>query len=305
MISIAMTTYNGQEFLREQLDSILLQSISSFELIIVDDCSTDCTREILNEYKKKDSRIVVVENEKNLGFIKNFEKAVSLCKGDYIAFSDQDDIWTSDHLKVLIDGIEDNLLVCADSQLFSTTKDFNELKMFNTLSLDFIPNSEDMFFYLLFNNFIQGAACLIKRELLEYVHSFPENTGFFHDHWLGLHAAYYGSVKYIDRSILLYRQHASNITTNDKRNLITLIRKKNGKKISRYRLGLLKNFQVCEEKEEYNAELRKACRYYQQESFLDRFNSLCFMMKNYRKIYSVKNRRYILIRGLRLLFIGN
>lgn len=90
MISIAMTTYNGEKYLREQLDSILNQTFSDFELIICDDCSKDATVKILEEYSLKDKRVRYFVNEKNLGFKKNFEKAISLCSGEYVAFSDQD-----------------------------------------------------------------------------------------------------------------------------------------------------------------------------------------------------------------------
>ena len=96
MISIVMATYNGETYIREQINSILNQTISDFELIICDDCSKDSTVEIIKRYKDKDKRITLVENEKNLGFKKNFEKAISYCKGDFIAFCDQDDIWTEE-----------------------------------------------------------------------------------------------------------------------------------------------------------------------------------------------------------------
>jgi glycosyltransferase involved in cell wall biosynthesis len=92
MISLAMPTYNGERFLREQLDSIYNQTIVPDEVIVVDDCSTDGTISILEEYKKKYGLKYWV-NEKNLGYNKNFEKAISLCTGDYIALSDQDDVW--------------------------------------------------------------------------------------------------------------------------------------------------------------------------------------------------------------------
>ena len=79
MIGIAMTTYNGERFLREQIDSILNQTYTDFELIICDDVSSDSTVDILNEYAQKDSRIHIIQNEKNLGFLKNFEKAIRIC----------------------------------------------------------------------------------------------------------------------------------------------------------------------------------------------------------------------------------
>ena len=88
MISVAMATYNGERYLPVQLDSILNQTIQDFEIVICDDCSRDNTRKILEDYAKLDSRIKVYLNETNLGFKKNFEKAISLCSGDYVALSD-------------------------------------------------------------------------------------------------------------------------------------------------------------------------------------------------------------------------
>ena len=74
MIGIAMTSYNGEKYLKEQIDSILNQTVSDFELIVCDDVSSDSTMDILNGYAAKDSRVHVFRNEENLGFLKNFEK---------------------------------------------------------------------------------------------------------------------------------------------------------------------------------------------------------------------------------------
>ena len=81
MISIALASYNGSKYIREQIDSILAQTYQDFELIVCDDCSTDDTWQVLQEYAEKDNRIKIFENETNIGFKKNFEKAISLCKG--------------------------------------------------------------------------------------------------------------------------------------------------------------------------------------------------------------------------------
>ncbi len=101
MISIALATYNGSKFLREQLDSILSQSMTDFEVIVCDDCSTDDTVKILYEYAAKDTRFNIHEHETNLGFKKNFEHILSLCKGEFIAFCDQNDIWEPNHIHTL------------------------------------------------------------------------------------------------------------------------------------------------------------------------------------------------------------
>ena len=91
-ISIAMTTFNGERYLREQLDSLYFQTLLPDEIVVVDDCSVDNTKEILEEYHKKKGLIYYI-NESNVGVNKNFEKAISLCSGDYIALCDQDDVW--------------------------------------------------------------------------------------------------------------------------------------------------------------------------------------------------------------------
>lgn len=88
-----MATYNGEKYLREQIDSIFNQTVQDFELIVCDDCSTDTTWNILLDYQVQDKRIKCYRDEENLGFKKNFEKAIGLCTGEYIALSDQDDVW--------------------------------------------------------------------------------------------------------------------------------------------------------------------------------------------------------------------
>ena len=106
MIGIAMTTYNGEKYLKEQIDSILNQTVSDFELIVCDDVSSDSTMDILNDYAEKDDRVHVFRNEENLGFLKNFEKAIRICLdrgAEYVALADQDDIWAENHLEVLAD----------------------------------------------------------------------------------------------------------------------------------------------------------------------------------------------------------
>ncbi len=113
-----MATYNGEKYVNEQIDSILSQTYQDFELIICDDCSKDRTREILQEYSQKDSRIKLLFNEKNLGFKKNFEKAISMCNGEYIAFCDQDDIWENYKLQFAIEKIENNDIYCSNCMGF-------------------------------------------------------------------------------------------------------------------------------------------------------------------------------------------
>ena len=104
-VSVVMATYNGEKYIREQIDSILNQSYPVYELIIQDDCSTDGTLSIIQDYEKKYPNVKVFENEKNLGFNKNFETACMRATGGYIAISDQDDIWYKDKISKQVEAI--------------------------------------------------------------------------------------------------------------------------------------------------------------------------------------------------------
>src|SRR5450759_436506 len=108
LVSIVMATYNGEKYLRKQLDSILEQTYQHFELIVVDDASTDGTLSILAEYAALDDRIQVFPAEKNLGLVSNFERGLRLANGNFIAFSDQDDIFRKDKIKLLLSALKDH-----------------------------------------------------------------------------------------------------------------------------------------------------------------------------------------------------
>lgn len=107
-VSVVMTTYNGEKYIREQLDSIIAQTYPIYELIIQDDGSRDRTVEICREYAKRYAFIHVYENKHNLGCDKNFETAAMRATGDYVALSDQDDIWFKDKIAKQVAAIGDN-----------------------------------------------------------------------------------------------------------------------------------------------------------------------------------------------------
>lgn len=219
MVSIAMATYNGAKYLKEQIESILDQSIEDFELVICDDCSTDNTWAILENYSKKDNRIVLYRNEKNLGFKGNFEKAMGLCKGDYIALCDQDDIWMPNHLEVLLNEMNDNFqIVCGDSKLVDEKGNDLGLTWSYLYSLDYNPtDSQDVARHIILNSSsYQGASMLIRREFLKYALPIPKGV-FFHDQWFAFVSCFTGGLKYIETPLSKYRRHSGEITKNQKR----------------------------------------------------------------------------------------
>ena len=210
-----MTTYNGEKFLKAQLDSILNQTFCNFELIVCDDCSKDNTRQILEEYKNKDKRIKLYFNEKNLGFKKNFEKAINLCQGTFIALSDQDDIWVPEHLELLYKNLGEADLICANCQLID--KNGNKLPETSRPKDIYIPeNSDELFRTLLHINFVQGCVCLFKKEILPIFLPIPEEMT-YHDYWLSLILSLNNKkIKYIPNIINFYRRHENNITADKK-----------------------------------------------------------------------------------------
>jgi glycosyltransferase involved in cell wall biosynthesis len=108
MVSIVMATYNGEKYLRQQLDSILEQTYQHIELVVVDDASTDKTLSVLEEYAAMDSRVHVFPAEKNLGLVANFERGLRLANGEFIMLADQDDIFRKDKIELQLAALQDH-----------------------------------------------------------------------------------------------------------------------------------------------------------------------------------------------------
>ncbi|GHT09991.1 hypothetical protein AGMMS4956_00630 [Bacteroidia bacterium] len=209
MISIAMATYNGEKYLREQMDSILRQTHQEFEVVVCDDASTDATWQILQEYERQDARIHCYWNEKNLGYLKNFEKAIRLCKGDYIALSDQDDIWTEDHLEVLFTTIGNNQLCCGNWLLIN--EDGKNLTKTCDDNLGDGATSDDVCVkkVLYGRNLYQGASMLLGKSFMSSALPIP-NGVVTHDVWFALLSNVMHSFVYTHKIITHYRQHGNN-----------------------------------------------------------------------------------------------
>ena len=121
-ISVIMSVYNGEEYLAEAIDSVLGQSFSDFELIVINDCSTDGTSEILCKYASLDARVKVHTNEVNLRLPSSLNKAISLAEGKYIARMDADDICLPDRLEKQFEFMESHPDVALSSCRFMTLK---------------------------------------------------------------------------------------------------------------------------------------------------------------------------------------
>lgn len=199
-----MATYNGEKHLPEQLDSILSQSLIPSEIIIVDDCSTDDTWQILQNYAERYSTIKIYQNKQNVGACQSFNKAMSLTTGKYIALSDQDDVWLPNKLEVLTANIGDSLLIHSDAYIVD-----ENLKIIANTFVKGVMNQKCFIDYLFANN-VNGNTCLFKQELLKLTLPIPNNF-YGHDHYLAIIASYLGKIKYLESPLINYRQHGNNL----------------------------------------------------------------------------------------------
>jgi glycosyltransferase involved in cell wall biosynthesis len=216
-ISIALCTYNGDPYLSELLESLAGQDFRPYELVVCDDGSTDSTLSILNEFEHvAPFPLRIFSNTENLGVIKNFEKALSLCTGDYIAPCDQDDIWQPEKLERLADCLHacgsgdcdgpvlvHSSLELVDSKLESTGKSYMKHQGLE-------PQHKNQYRTLLVQNYIPGCSMLFSADLLTQALPFPDST-VMHDWWLALIASLAGTICFEPSRTVLYRQHKGNL----------------------------------------------------------------------------------------------
>lgn len=201
LVSVVLCTFNGEKYLGAQLDSILRQTYTPIELIISDDASSDGTRDLLQRYEIN-PRVKIFYQEKNIGLAKNFAFASSKAKGQYIAYSDQDDIWAEDKIEQLQRAIGNSLLIYSDSELVNENGIQLGKKLSDIRNMYTGSDSRGYVFY----SVVWGHGMLVKRELLSISQPLPETI--HHDVWLAFKALTHGGIIYLDKVLTRYRQHA-------------------------------------------------------------------------------------------------
>jgi glycosyltransferase involved in cell wall biosynthesis len=215
-VSVALCTFNGERFLREQLDSIQSQSRGVNEIVICDDCSDDTTAEIVLAFAADTSVPVKwFRNPNRLGVTKNFEKAISLCTGEMIFLCDQDDRWTRDKVATLLAAMESGSIGLAFSNAQVVADDLSPLGYRLWDSIWFDPaeqqrvNAGDALPVLLRHAIAAGSTLAFKAEylpLLLPIPDFPHS----HDIWITLLLACVGKIEPVDRDLIQYRIHGGN-----------------------------------------------------------------------------------------------
>ena len=206
MISVCIPTYNGELFIKKQLDSILNQSTAVDEIIISDDSSTDGTIEIIKSYKNP--RIRIFENQQFSSPVFNMEYALKHAKGDSIFLADQDDIWENNKVELLLKKLKTHSMVVSDGQIINQDGEviapsiFNILKSKSGFTKNFIRNS------------YMGCCMAFNKDLLKSILPFPKGIA-MHDLWIGLIAELYGDPIFIPEKLIRYRRHEQNKTPLD------------------------------------------------------------------------------------------
>ncbi|MGA3223012.1 MAG: glycosyltransferase family 2 protein [Acidobacteriaceae bacterium] len=213
-ISVALCTYNGERFLPQQLASIAKQTRPPDELVVCDDRSTDRTVALLQEFAASSPYPVkIFENEHNLGYAANFERAIRLCAGNLIALSDQDDIW----YPIRLERSEKEFaahpqagLVFSDADVINDSNELAGPTLWQRLGFAG-KRAQDLlaghYVVLAKHRFVTGATVMFRADLRDRL--LPIGDGWIHDEWIALIAAAFSDLRPIDQPLIRYRIHDS------------------------------------------------------------------------------------------------
>ncbi len=203
MISVCMATFNGEKYLKRQLDTILQQLGKEDELVISDDSSNDRTVDIIKSYG--DRRIVLLEENHFKSPVLNIENALKNVRGDNIFLADQDDVWLPGRVSSVVHKLQQYDLVVCNAYIV----DANE-KIIHESYFDWKGSGKGFWRNLKKNSFL-GCALAFNRKILNRVLPFPEKIS-MHDVWIGLVAECVGNVFFFDEKLIYYRRHKDNFT---------------------------------------------------------------------------------------------
>lgn len=217
-VSFAMAVYNGEQFIKKQIESIIKQMEPQDELIISYDKSNDNTLKIICDYEKKYTQISVIEN-KNAGLITNFNNAILSCTGDYIFIADQDDVWDINKRDVLCEKFE---ATHADLLIHNGVNiNINDERISDNF-FDMYRIRRSIISYYLKPRY-SGCCMAFSRRLQEYILPIPKNIGAY-DHWIGIIGKMSGKVEFVDDVLVYHRIHDNNVTPKHSQHLKKIMR---------------------------------------------------------------------------------
>ena len=174
-VDVLLATYNGEQYLQEQIESILNQTYTDFRLLISDDGSKDKTIDIVEEYAKKDDRIIIFKQNENMGVVKNFEFLMKQVQSKYFMFSDQDDIWKKDKIEKSVKKIEEGFgLVYSDLEVVDNNLEVMYKSYWKLKGFDRKIRKYNDFDSLYLNNYITGCTLISRKEYIDKVLPSPK-----------------------------------------------------------------------------------------------------------------------------------
>lgn len=218
-VAILMSTYNGEKYIKEQLESLLAQTYQKIEIYIRDDGSKDNTVNIVKQYQGKFDNIVLIEG-KNIGFIDSFFELLKACKyADYYAYCDQDDVWMEEKIERAV-----NSLKKTDSNkpvLYFSNSDYYDGHM------NFLATAEKNKLYNFRNSLVecvtQGMTMVVNNTTRKMIVDNKPTTCLYHDWWTYMICSGMGEIVYDDKSLVKYRRHNKSVTVEGKSKIQLLI----------------------------------------------------------------------------------
>lgn len=211
LVSIVMGIYNGEKHLSAQIRSILCQSYKNVELLLVDDVSTDESFRISERFAAEDCRITVHKNSKNLGVSRNFLSCLSKARGEFVCFSDQDDIWREDKIERLLELLRRdsrNMLAYSDLEVCDKNLKTTHRSFWRAARIK--PRNGMIRELALLRNIIPGCSMLFHKKVSNLLRAVPPQSSLMHDHLAFIAAASLGRIVFTRKPLVQYRQHSQN-----------------------------------------------------------------------------------------------
>ena len=227
MISVCIATYNGERYIRQQIESIVCQLNVDDEIIVSDNGSTDGTLDIVKGIG--DKRIKIIEGPGRKSPILNFECALKASKGDFIFLSDQDDVWKPDKVEICMKWLKTYHCVVSDAEVTD-----NRLKPLYPSLYAIMQVRQGRIYNTIWKNGYTGCCMAFRRNVLEASLPFPKNIP-MHDIWIGNVAAYKYNVILIPDRLIHFRRHENTISCNGKGSKFTIWQQ------MKFRLNIIKN----------------------------------------------------------------
>jgi len=292
-VAVIMSTYNGEKYLKDQIDSILAQKDIDLTLHIFDDCSKDNTVSIIKDYQLKHKNINLTINEKNKNFTYNFLDGLFSFKDnneyDYYAFADQDDFWVDDKLISAINKINEKgqcTLYCSNLKIVNENLQYG--------NNDMMPkNHVNKHYDVICKNIVTGCTIVMDNDFKNFATRFyPENI-YLHDYWLALIANYCSGTNFIfdpNPEHILYRQHGKNLIGENKGNIFKRFWKLYFKKIeyNKTTRNLIKTFNNMYGELIYEQDREIFNMLSEVDKFKNRFKLFFKVKCNFSTIFKIK-----------------